>query len=53
MANNISNYKAKDWSEMNTLTRSFKNLGYQVIIHGEKVRKLEKGDHTVIITREK
>ena len=49
----ISNYRVKTTELMNTLTRNFRGQGYQVITFGEKVRELEKGNHTVIITKEK
>lgn len=53
MANQITNYKAKDAKEMNNLTRMFRCKGYQVVTFGQKVRELEKGNHTVVITKEK
>lgn len=50
---NISRYRVQNTSIMNQLTKDFRSMGYNIITFGEKVRELEKGDHTVIITREK
>ena len=53
MPNNISRYTVKDGKIMNQLTKDFRSMGYQVITFGEKIRELEKGKHTVVITKEK
>ena len=48
-----SSYKAKSKDIMDILTRDFRSQGYSIITFGNKVRELEKGNHTVIITKEK
>ena len=50
---NISRYTVKDGKIMNQLTKDFRSMGYQVITFGEKLRELKKGNHKVIITKEK
>ena len=50
---NISRYRVQNTSIMNQLTKDFRSMGYNIITFGEKVRELEKGNHTVIITKEK
>ena len=50
---NISRYTVKDGKIMNQLTKDFRSMGYQVITFGSTVRELEKGNHTVVIAKEK
>ena len=53
MPNNISRYTVKDGKIMNQLTKDFRSMGYQVITFGNKVRELQRGNHTVVIAKEK
>ena len=48
-----SRYRVKSSDIMNIITRNFRKLGYNVITFGETLRELEKGNHKVIITKEK
>ena len=48
-----SSYKVKSKDIMDILTRDFRSQGYSIITFGEKIRELEKGNHAVIITKEK
>lgn len=48
-----SSYKVKSKDIMDMLTRDFRSQGYNIITFGETLRELEKGNHTVIITKEK
>lgn len=50
--NTITRYIAKDTAEMNQLTKDFRSLGYMILTFGEKIRELEKGNHTIVITKE-
>ena len=50
---NISRYTVKDGKIMNQLTKDFRSMGYQVITFGETLRELEKGNHKVVIVKEK
>lgn len=50
---NISRYRVQNANIMNQLTKDFRSMGYQVITFGSTVRELEKGNHTVVITKEK
>ena len=47
-----SSYKVKSKDVMDILTRDFRSQGYSIITFGEKIRELEKGNHTVVITKE-
>ena len=49
---NISRYTVKDGKIMNQLTKDFRSMGYQVITFGDTKRELQKGNHTVVITKE-
>lgn len=48
-----SNYRVKNDEIANIVYLNFIRLGYQIVTFSEKVRELEKGNHTVIITKEK
>lgn len=48
-----STYKVKSKDIMDMLTRDFRSQGYNIITFGDTMRELEKGNHTVIITKEK
>lgn len=47
-----STYKVKSKDIMDMLTRDFRSQGYNIITFGDTMRELEKGNHTVIITKE-
>lgn len=48
----LTRYTVKTSKELNELTKDFRGLGYTVITFGNKVRELERDDHTVVITKE-
>lgn len=48
-----SSYKVKSKDIMDMLTRDFRSQGYNIITFGNKVRELQRGNHTVVITKEK
>ena len=47
-----SSYKVKSKDIMDMLTRDFRSQGYSIITFGNKVRELQRGNHTVVITKE-
>lgn len=47
-----SNYRVKSDKIANLVYLNFIRLGYQTVTFGEKVRELQKGNHTVVITKE-
>ena len=49
----ITRYIAKNKEEMNLLTKQFRELGYMIITFSEKIRELEKGNHIIVITKER
>lgn len=48
-----SNYTVKTTNELNSLTRDFRELGYNIITFCKDFRELERGDHLVVIERKK
>lgn len=50
---NISRYRVKTTKELNSLTKDFRNIGYNIITFGNDIRELEKGSHMVVIIKEK
>ena len=48
-----SEYTVKTTAELNSLTRDFRQLGYNIIAFCQDFRELEKGDHIVVIERQK
>lgn len=48
-----SEYTVKTTAELNNLTRGFRQLGYNIIAFCQDFRELEKGDHIVVIERQK
>lgn len=48
----LTRYTVKTSKELNELTKDFRGLGYAVITFGNKVRELERGEHTIVITKE-
>lgn len=50
---NISRYRVKTTKELNSLTKDFRKIGYNIITFGNDIRELEKGSHTVVIIKEK
>lgn len=42
-------YIVKNKKELNALTKDFREIGYNIITFGNKVRELEKGEHIVVI----
>ena len=51
--NYITRYIAKNKEEMNQLTKDFRSLGYMIITFSDKIRELEKGNHIIVITKER
>lgn len=51
MAN--TRYNVKTNKELNSLTKDFRELGYNIITFGRDVRELEKNDHIVLIVKER
>lgn len=49
---NISRYRVKTTKELNSLTKDFRNIGYNIITFGNDIRELEKGSHMVVIIKE-
>lgn len=49
---NVSRFKVKTAKELNSLTRDFRSIGYNIITFGNDIRELEKGSHTVVIIKE-
>lgn len=50
---NISRYMVRTVKELNNLTKDFRSIGYNIITFGNGVRELEKGDHMVVIIKER
>ena len=48
-----SNYRVKSDEIANIVYLNFVRLGYQIVRFEDKIRELEKGNHTVVITKEK
>ena len=49
----ISTYHVKTAEIMNIVTKNFRRLGYLIVTYDDKIRELKKGNHTVVITKEK
>ena len=48
-----SNYRVKNDKIANLVYLNFVRLGYQTVTFEDKIRELKKGNHTVVITKEK
>lgn len=46
-------YRVNNAKDLNRLTKDFRDLGYNIITFAKDVRELEKGEHIVVIIRER
>lgn len=44
-----TNYTVKNKKQLNTLTKDFRAMGYNIITFCSDFRELEKGEHIVVI----